>query len=115
MSALSKTSRGLLAELSTSSRCRPAAVRALRRLLELSSDIDCYKVNAFRFAAENGLSRQESLRLFLYATRLGIFDMHYDIHCPSCKWTLSGILPRTADTEGGRIIRANSNGAASSL
>lgn len=83
--ALSPFAREKLAELATSSRCRPEAVAALRRLLEKGTDIDCYKVNVYRFAAERGLARPESLRLFLFAARLGLFDMHFDVHCPSCR------------------------------
>ncbi len=43
-----------------------------------------YKINAFRVAEVLGISRAESLRAFLFATRLGLFDLNWDVHCPSC-------------------------------
>ncbi len=70
-----------------SSASDPAAVSYLRALIENADDIDCYKVNAFRVAAEIGVSRPASLRALLFATRLGLFDLNWDVRCPSCTGT----------------------------
>ncbi|MBI3099103.1 MAG: adenylate/guanylate cyclase domain-containing protein [Planctomycetes bacterium] len=67
-----------------SSKASPRAVAAIRRTVTEGSDFDAYKINAFRVAEANGLTRQETLRAFLYATRLGILDLNWDIHCPAC-------------------------------
>jgi len=72
-----------LAELEASA-AHPKAVAEIRRLLERGSDFDCYKVNAFRIAEATGLPRREALRAFLFATRIGLFDLAWDIHCPAC-------------------------------
>lgn len=66
------------------SKCSSAAVEAIKNRIVAGSDFDCYKINAFTFAAINKLERRETLRAFLYATKLGIFDLNWDIHCPSC-------------------------------
>src|SRR4051812_18229943 len=71
-------------ELEASSAARPV-IAHLRRLVAEGSDLDCYKINAFRIAKEAGVSPLEAVRAFLFATRLGITDLSWDIHCPSCK------------------------------
>jgi adenylate cyclase len=75
-----------LGELASSA-AAPAAVAHLRALLSGGDDFDCYKVNAFRVAAEIGLPRADVLRALLFATRLGIFDLSWDVRCPSCTGT----------------------------
>jgi class 3 adenylate cyclase len=64
--------------------CHPKMVDKIARLIDTGDDFSLYKINAFRIAEELQLSKAESLRGFLYATRLGIFDMSWDIYCPSC-------------------------------
>lgn len=63
----------------------PAVVAHLRQLIDGGGDVDCYKVNAFRIAEEVGVPRPDAVRALLFATRLGLFDLHWDVHCPSCK------------------------------
>lgn len=66
-------------------RCDGRVVDAIATLLESGSDLDLYKINAFRFAQQHGVDRTAALRGFLFATRLGLFDMSWDIYCPSCR------------------------------
>ena len=68
-----------------SSNAHPAIVGQLRRMLSEGDDFAVFKVNAFRVAEEVQVPRTDALRGFLYATKLGLFDLGYDIHCPSCK------------------------------
>jgi adenylate cyclase len=42
-------------------------------------------ISPYRLADEWSVSRSETLNAFLYATRLGIFDLEWDLKCPSCK------------------------------
>src|SRR5687768_15671829 len=81
---LSATARERLDELAGST-AHPAMVAHLRALLDGGRDVDCYKVNAFRIAEELGLPRPDAVRALLFATRLGLFDLHWDVHCPSCQ------------------------------
>ena len=39
----------------------------------------------FRMADQWQLPRREVLEAFLHSTRLGIFDLGWDLHCPSCR------------------------------
>ncbi len=79
-----KTS-GLLDELKSSKYCCEKAFAAIKNIIENGGDFDCYKINAFRIAETAGVGRSEMLRAFLFATKIGIFDLNWDIHCPSCR------------------------------
>ena len=72
-----------LNELESSS-ADAAATGYIRKLILEGSDFDCYKINAFRVAEALGIPRAESLRAFLFAVRLGLLDLNWDVHCPSC-------------------------------
>src|SRR5262245_2685810 len=84
MPELNAYARERLTELNASN-AHPAVISHVNRLLAEGDDFDVYKVNAFRVAEETQVPRGEALRGFLYATKLGLFDLAYDIHCPSCK------------------------------
>lgn len=84
MPELNAYAKDRLAELS-SSNAHPTVVSHLGRMLSEGADFDLFKVNAFRVAEEVHVPRGDALRGFLYATKLGLFDLGYDIHCPSCR------------------------------
>lgn len=67
-----------------SSDAHPKTVERLRQMVLEGSDFECYKVNAFRLADELAVTPAETLRALLFATRVGLFDLNWDIHCPSC-------------------------------
>ena len=75
----------LLDELKSSKYCCKKAFSAIKNIIETGGDFDCYKINAFRIAETAGVGRPEMLRAFLFATKLGLFDLNWDIHCPSCR------------------------------
>jgi len=74
----------LIDTLESSRHCDPAAVEAVKKILASEKDFDCYKINAFRVAFDSRVKNPDMLRTFLYATKLGLFDLNWDIHCPSC-------------------------------
>ncbi len=63
----------------------PRAVEHLRQLILEGTDLDCYKLNAFRMAEQAGVSRLDAIRALLVATRIGVVDLTWDVHCPSCR------------------------------
>lgn len=81
---LSERAAGALKELVTSKNCDAKALAAVEAIVTSGSDFDCHKINAFRLAKAAPVERREMLKALLYATRLGIFDLNWDIHCPSC-------------------------------
>lgn len=42
------------------------------------------QMSAYRMADEWQLPRADVLTAFLYGTRVGLFDLEWDVHCPSC-------------------------------
>ena len=67
-----------------SSEANGKVVAHLKKLISEGSDYDCYKINAFRLSEELSVSRPDALRALLFATRIGLFDLNFDVHCPSC-------------------------------
>jgi class 3 adenylate cyclase len=68
-----------------SSAADPRVVDALAHLMTEGDALDGYKLNAFRLAQQLGVSREDAVRALLFAARLGLFDLNWDVHCPSCK------------------------------
>jgi adenylate cyclase len=83
MADLGPTARARLEELRSSGASRPI-VDFIERTVVEGSDFDCWKMNPFRVAAQAGVDRMEAVRSFLFATRIGLTDLNWDIHCPSC-------------------------------
>lgn len=67
-----------------SSAAHPAVVAWLHDTATTAADFDCYQINPFHVAELTGVSRLDAVRSFLFATRLGVTDLTWDIHCPSC-------------------------------
>lgn len=65
--------------------CHPRVTEEIQEMILRGKDFDLYKINAFRVARNAGVKGYEALRGFLFATRLGLFDMSWDIYCPSCR------------------------------
>lgn len=64
----------------------PAAV--VDRLVELvttGDDMDVYRIQIRERAAAWNIDEDELLRVCLHATRLGLFDMSWDVICPHCR------------------------------
>ncbi|MBC5768013.1 adenylate/guanylate cyclase domain-containing protein [Ramlibacter albus] len=62
----------------------PAAVAALEALVRDGADPDLNRVNVIEFAEQRNLPMEKALDAFLHASRLGMFDMSWNILCPGC-------------------------------
>jgi class 3 adenylate cyclase len=71
-----------IALLRQSARAEVAA--AIERLLRQGSDRELCRVNALAFAAAHGLREEEVIGGFLHAARLGLFELGWNVLCPSC-------------------------------
>lgn len=67
-----------------SSAAHPAVIDWLHTTVTAGADFDCYQMNPFHVAELTGVPRLDAVRSFLFATRLGVTDLTWDIHCPSC-------------------------------
>ena len=60
------------------------AVEAIERLVESGSDRALCRVNVLDFAAETGVEVESAIAGFLHASRLGIFELSWNMLCPGC-------------------------------
>ncbi len=74
---------------------KPEIIATMREYIETAASPRLQQMSAYRLADEWKLPRDEVLAAFLYGTRLGLFDLEWDIHCPSC----TGITDRAAHLE----------------
>src|SRR5579883_2295836 len=64
------------------------AVAAIEQLVREGKDRDLCRINALAFAGRHGLNEQKVISAFLHAARLGLFELSWNVLCPSC----SGVL-----------------------
>jgi class 3 adenylate cyclase len=62
----------------------PAVVDAIQRLISDGADRDLNRVNVLDFSARTGLDQEKVIAGFLHASRLGLFDMSWNVLCPGC-------------------------------
>jgi class 3 adenylate cyclase len=70
----------------------PAAVTAIESLVQDAPDRALSRVNVLDFAAANGLDEERAIGAFLHASRLGLFDLSWNVLCPGC----GGVLESNA-------------------
>src|SRR5690348_4073713 len=66
----------------------PEIVGAIERLVRDAPDRDLCRVNVLDFAAKRGLDEEQSIAAFLHAARLGLFELSWNVLCPSCAGVL---------------------------
>lgn len=66
----------------------PNVVDAIQNLVEKGEDRDLNRVNLLDFSRKTGLDEEKVISGFLHASRLGIFDLGWNVLCPGC----SGVL-----------------------
>jgi class 3 adenylate cyclase len=70
----------------------PEAAAALEDLVRNGPEEELARVNAVSFAAHRGLDEEKAIAALLHASRLGLFEMSWNILCPSC----GGVLDANA-------------------
>jgi class 3 adenylate cyclase len=66
----------------------PAVADAIARLIEEGEDHELNRINALDFSKRTGLDEEKVISGFLHASRLGLFDLTWNVLCPGC----SGVL-----------------------
>ena len=66
----------------------PAVADAIAHLIESGEDHELNRVNALEFAKARQLDEERVVSGFLHASRLGLFDLTWNVLCPGC----SGVL-----------------------
>ena len=71
----------------------PTLVAAIEEVIESGKDSDLCRIDPIQFAIARGLSQEATLDAFIRASRLGIFEMSWNLLCPGC----GGVLAATTD------------------
>jgi len=62
----------------------PDAASAIERLIHEAPDHELNRVNALAFAARHHLDEESAIAALLHASRLGLFEMSWNVLCPGC-------------------------------
>jgi class 3 adenylate cyclase len=62
----------------------PSAAAAIEGLVRDAPDRALSRINVLDFAAKTGLDEERAIAAFLHAARLGIFELSWNVLCPSC-------------------------------
>jgi class 3 adenylate cyclase len=68
----------------------PKLIARLETFLNEADELSVQRIRPYALADHWNESRRTVLEMFLRATRAGIFDMSWDLLCPSCRGTTSG-------------------------
>ncbi len=62
----------------------PSVADAIQNLIEKGKDSELNRINALDFATRSGLDEERVISGFLHASRLGLFDLTWNVLCPGC-------------------------------
>ena len=71
---------------------KPEVVSAIEELVRGARDRDLCRINALAFAASRSLEQEDTVAAFLHASRLGLFELTWNVLCPGC----GGVLDASA-------------------
>ncbi|GBF51626.1 adenylate/guanylate cyclase catalytic domain protein [Leptospira ryugenii] len=63
---------------------RPELLSKAEGYIRKSATAELLRVNPLRFAKDQNVSEEESIDLFVHATKVGLFDFAYNLLCPLC-------------------------------
>jgi class 3 adenylate cyclase len=66
----------------------PGTVDAIEELVQDAPDRALSRVNVLDFAVKTGRDEERTIAAFLHAARLGIFELSWNVLCPSCAGVL---------------------------
>jgi len=66
----------------------PAVTDAIAELIAKGEDHELNRINALDFSSRRGFDEERVISAFLHASRLGLFDLTWNVLCPGC----SGVL-----------------------
>src|ERR1700693_3806977 len=62
----------------------PGGADAIRELIENGQDHELNRINLLDFSKRSGLDEERVISGFLHASRLGLFDLTWNVLCPGC-------------------------------
>src|ERR1700731_802926 len=71
----------------------PAVADAIEQLIHKGEDHELNRINLLDFAGRTGLNEERVISGFLHASRLGLFDLSWNVLCPGCGGGLDAHSP----------------------
>lgn len=78
-SALEEKLRGAAPKVAEST------LSGIREFLDTAKDAALVNINPYRLAQTRGLGPLDTLKAMLHLTKSGVFNLFWNVHCPSCK------------------------------
>jgi class 3 adenylate cyclase len=60
------------------------AINAIEQWIRQTTPEQRYRINLFAIARDIGVEMYTTLPEFLHGVHIGLFDLHWDLHCPQC-------------------------------
>src|SRR5215471_13234987 len=73
-----------LAQLERVSNWSPRVISKLEAFIRTADDYSTFRINPIQYASEKGISENEAIDLFLHASKLGLFDLEWNLICGCC-------------------------------
>src|SRR5258708_7823144 len=73
-----------LADLEKARSWSPRVISKLEATIRTAEDYDLFRINPLRYATDKAMSEKEATDLFLYGTKLGLFEMEWHLVCRGC-------------------------------
>ena len=79
----------------------PAVFDAIETLIRDGEDRHLCRINVLEFAAKRGLDEEKVISAFLHASRLGLFELNWNVLCPGCGGVLDSSAAAQVGAQGG--------------
>ncbi|MFC1975895.1 DUF5939 domain-containing protein [Chloroflexota bacterium] len=62
----------------------PRVISKLETMIHTADDYALFRINPVKYASDKGMSENEAIDLFLYGTKVGLFEMEWHLTCAFC-------------------------------
>src|SRR5712692_3690495 len=73
-----------LSELEKAHNWNPRVISKLETFIRTADDYDLFRINPIQYGSTRGMSNEEAIDLFIYAAKVGLFEMDWQLLCAFC-------------------------------
>src|SRR5258708_6773931 len=73
-----------LSELEKAHNWHPRVISKLETFIRTADDYDLFRINPIQYGSTRGLTNEEAIDLFIYAAKVGLFEMDWQLLCAFC-------------------------------
>ena len=78
-----------LSELEKAHNWKPRVISKLETFIRTADDYDLFRVNPIQYGSARGMSESEAIDLFVFASKVGLFEMDWQLLCAFCPQVVS--------------------------